>query len=75
LLPAQAPLGVALGVNGVDATSVGVRLFGPADVVDIDPRQVVQTEPPTGTNNYEANDLAAVEFVPICRLFARGGRR
>ena len=61
-LPAQAPLGVTLGVNNIDAASVGVRLFGPADVIGIDPRQVVRTEPPAGTDNYESNDLAAVEF-------------
>jgi len=61
-LPAQAPLGVTLGVNGIDTASVGVRLFGPADVIGIDPRQIVRTEPPAGTDNYESNDLAAVEF-------------
>ncbi len=61
-LQAQAPLGVTLGVNNIDAASVGVRLFGPADVIGIDPRQVVRTEPPAGTDNYESNDLAAVEF-------------
>ena len=32
-LPAQAPLGVSVGVNNVDAASVGVRLYGPADVL------------------------------------------
>lgn len=61
-LPAQAPLGVTLGVNSIDAASVGVRLFGPGDVIGIDPRQIVRTEPPIGTDNYESNDLAAVEF-------------
>ena len=61
-LPAQAPLGVTVGVNDVEAASVGVRLFGPADVIGIDPRQVVRTEPPAGTGDYESNDLAAVEF-------------
>jgi hypothetical protein len=61
-LPAQAPLGVTVGVNNVDAATVGVRLFGPADILGIDPRQVVRTEPPAGTDNYESNDLAAVEF-------------
>jgi hypothetical protein len=61
-LAAQAPLGVTVGVNSIDAASVGVRLFGPADVIGIDPRQVVRTEPPAGTDNYESNDLAAVEF-------------
>ena len=61
-LSAQAPLSVTLGVNNVDAAPVGVRLFGPADVVGIDPRQVVRTEPPAGTTDYESNDLAAIEF-------------
>jgi hypothetical protein len=31
-------------------------------VIGIDPRQVARTEPPAGTGNFEANDLAAVEF-------------
>jgi hypothetical protein len=61
-LAAQAPLGVTIGVNSADVATVGVRLFGPADVIGIDPRQVVRTEPPAGTNDYEANDLAAIEL-------------
>lgn len=61
-LPAQAALGVTLDVNNVDVGPVGVRLFGPADVLGIDPRQVVRTEPPAGTTDYESNDLAAIEF-------------
>lgn len=61
-LPAQAPLGVSLAVNSTAAASVAVRLFGPADVLGIDPRQVVRTEPPAGTIDYESNDLAVVEF-------------
>jgi hypothetical protein len=61
-LPAQAPLTVTLAVNSVEAPPVQVRLFGPADVLGIDPRQVVRTEPPAGTNDYESNDLAAIEF-------------
>lgn len=61
-LPAQAPLDVSLAVNEVDVSPVPVRLFGPADVIGIDPRQVVRTEPPAGTIGYESNDLAAIEF-------------
>lgn len=61
-LPAQAPLGVTLALNEVDIAPVNVRLFGPADVLGIDPRQVVRTEPPAGTTDYESNDLAAIEF-------------
>ncbi len=61
-LPAQAPLDIALAVNNSNAASMGVRLIGPADVLGIDPRQVIRTEPPAGTDNYESNDLAAIEF-------------
>src|SRR5690349_5584987 len=61
-LPAQAPLGVALAINNADAASMPVRLFGPGDVLGIDPRQVVRTEPPAGTIDYESNDLAAIEL-------------
>lgn len=61
-LPVPAPLGVSVAVNDVDAAPVAVRLFGPGDVLGIDPRQVVRTEPPAGTTDYEANDLAAVDF-------------
>lgn len=61
-LAPQAPLGISLAVNSVDAPPMTVRLFGPADVLGIDPRQVVRTEPPAGTTDYESNDLAAVEF-------------
>jgi hypothetical protein len=61
-LPPQAPLGVSLAVNGVDVPPVGVHLVGPADILGLDPRQVVRTEPPAGTDDYESNDLAAVEL-------------
>jgi hypothetical protein len=62
VLPAGAPLGVSLAVNGAPAASMSVRLHGPADIIGIDPRQVVRTEPAAGTPDYESNDLAAVEF-------------
>ena len=61
-LPAQAPIDVALAVNDVAAPPVSVQLSGPADVLGLDPRQVVRTEPPAGTNDFESNDLAAIEF-------------
>src|SRR5262245_26644056 len=61
-LAAQVPLAVTVAVNNVDAPPVTVRLHGPADVIGIDPRQIVRTEPPAGTSDYESNDLAAVEF-------------
>lgn len=39
-----------------------VRIAGPADVLGIDPRQVVRCDPPRYTRNFEPNFLAAIEF-------------
>lgn len=61
-LPTAAALATTLAVNGSEIASMPLRLHGPADVIGLDPRQVVRTEPPTGTSDYESNDLAAIEF-------------
>ncbi len=39
-----------------------VALYGPGDIVGIDPRVVVRTEPRDGITNFEGNYLAAVDF-------------
>jgi hypothetical protein len=39
-----------------------VDLYGPGDVVGIDPRAIVRTEPRTWITNFEPNYLAAIEF-------------
>jgi hypothetical protein len=41
---------------------VTVELFGPGDVVGIDPRMVVRTEPRQFTVNFEPNYLCAIDF-------------
>ena len=41
---------------------VTVQTFGPGDVIGIDPRHVVRTEPRDSTTNVEPNYLAAIEF-------------
>lgn len=63
-LPASVNLKVSLAVTGNPATDPGVdvRVRGPADVIGIDPRQVLRTEPPDGSTDFEALDLAAIEF-------------
>ncbi|WP_127995698.1 hypothetical protein [Piscinibacter defluvii] len=63
-LPASVNLKVSLAVTGSAATDPGVdvRVRGPADVIGIDPRQVLRTEPPDGSTDFEALDLAAIEF-------------
>lgn len=62
-LPATADLKVVLGVTTAENNpSATVRVRGPADVIGIDPRQVVRTEPADNTSDFEATDFAAIEF-------------
>jgi hypothetical protein len=42
--------------------AVTVYAFGPGDVLGIDPRHVVRTEPKDSTPNFEPNYLAGIEF-------------
>ena len=39
-----------------------VHLYGPGDVIGIDPRHVIRTEPRDQTVNFEPNYLAGIEF-------------
>jgi hypothetical protein len=69
-LPARANLGIQLFVqvqggssaNPVPSPLVNVNLFGPGDVVGIDPRYVIRTDPRPFTVNYEPNYLCGIEF-------------
>lgn len=62
-LPAATDLTVTLGVTApANNPSVMVRMRGPGDVIGIDPRQVVRTEPAAGSTDFEALDLATIEF-------------
>ena len=70
-LPARAALGVTLNVTAVDGGAVTadtpppeltVHLYGPGDVIGIDPRHVIRTEPRDQTVNFEPNYLAGIEF-------------
>ncbi len=62
-LPATTDLTVTLGVTTPEHNpSATVRMRGPGDVIGIDPRQVVRTEPAAGSGDFTALDLAAIEF-------------
>ena len=54
--------------QGSKATAVSgnidLTLYGPADVIGIDSRLVVRTDPPPNTTNFEPNYLAIVDFDP-----------
>src|SRR6266567_4197930 len=70
-LPDRAALTVTLNVTAVQGGSVAddtpppqmtVHLYGPGDVIGIDPRHVIRTEPRNLTVNFEPNYLAGIEF-------------
>jgi hypothetical protein len=48
--------------NPVLPPSRTIQLFGPGDVVGIDPRMVIRTEPRQSTANFEPNYLSGIEF-------------
>jgi hypothetical protein len=70
-LPGRAALTVALNVTALQGATVvnddpppqlTVHLFGPGDVIGLDPRHVIRTEPRDQTVNFEPNYLAGIEF-------------
>ncbi|OLE22766.1 MAG: hypothetical protein AUI36_33780, partial [Cyanobacteria bacterium 13_1_40CM_2_61_4] len=53
---------VKLQVNSADEIEHQVRLYGPGDVIGIDPQQVVRTEPRHLATDFEPNYFPAIEF-------------
>jgi hypothetical protein len=62
--PAQnfVSLQVGLTVNAVPTSPVSVRLHGPGQVVGIDPRAIIRTEPRPDSTSFEPNYFPTVEF-------------
>jgi hypothetical protein len=64
--------GIAVAITvrsrGIEGSSLSdvvpntVQTFGPGDVVGIDPRHVVRTDPRAGVTDFEPNYFASVEF-------------
>jgi hypothetical protein len=53
---------VTLRVNDTENIDRRVRLYGPGDVIGIDPQQVVRTVPRHLATDFEPNYFPAVEF-------------
>jgi hypothetical protein len=49
-------------ISPVETVPTPVRLRGPADVVGIDPHEIVRMDPRPGTADFEPNYFAAIEF-------------
>ena len=60
--PAVADVSVVLNVNDAPLPPTTLRLRGPADVVGIDPHQVLRTDPRPNTSDFEPNCFPAIEF-------------
>ena len=50
------------GAELTQALTQNIALYGPGDIVDIDSRAIVKTEPHDWITNFEANYLPAVDF-------------
>ena len=59
-LQAKQDGGVASAVSG----NIDLTLYGPADVIGIDQRLIVRTDPRPNATDFEPNYLAAVDFDP-----------
>ena len=59
-LQAKSDGNTATAVSG----NVDLTLYGPSDVIGIDPRLIVRTDPRPNVTNFEPNYLAIVDFDP-----------
>lgn len=63
-LPARGQVSVGVTVTNVVTRSVPLSLYGPGDVIGIDPSLIVRCSPTPGSTNVEPNYFAAIEFDP-----------
>jgi hypothetical protein len=61
-MPGVVQLAAAIQVNAAAPTGTPVRLRGPADVIGIDPAQIVRMEPQPGSADFEPNYFPSIEF-------------
>jgi hypothetical protein len=68
-LRASAPIELGVRFTQLDGTSISqplpprdVQLYGPGDILGIDARAVIRTEPRNWITNFEPNYLAAIDF-------------
>ena len=61
-VPNRARFPVRVSLSTGDSASVDLRLNGPGDVIGIDPRTIVRTEPPRFARNVTPDQFVAIEF-------------
>jgi hypothetical protein len=55
-------LKATLAINNVPGDPITVRLRGPADIVGIDPNEIVRVDPKPNTTDFEPNYFPGIEF-------------
>jgi len=60
--PARGDLTIGIQVNARAPVTLDLQTYGPGDVIGFDEGQIGRTEPAPGTQDFEADLLAAVEF-------------
>ena len=60
--PADVSLQVSLQLANFTVPARDIKLYGPADVTAIDPRQIVRVQPQHLTTNFESNFFPLIEF-------------
>jgi hypothetical protein len=70
-LPVRAEFPVGVRVNQGTPINTTLRLYGPGDVIGVDPRVIIRTEPKRFVDDFQPNYLAAIEFDPsdFCWMF------
>ena len=58
----RAQIEAGITVTGAGSGGVSLALYGPGDIIGIDPHVIVRTEPRANTSDCEPNYLAAIEF-------------
>lgn len=63
-LAARAKVTVGLTITSVDEARYDLSLYGPGDVLGVDPRLIIRTDPRPNTTNVEPNYFPLIEFDP-----------
>ncbi len=63
-LPARATVGIGLTLRAMPEHRFDLSLYGPGDIVGVDPRLVIRTDPRPGSADVEPNYFPLIEFDP-----------
>ena len=61
-IPSRARFPVTVTLESGQTAGVDLRLYGPGDVIGVDPRGIVRTEPPRFARDVDPDEFAAIEF-------------